>query len=90
MFSEKPIVAFTNSAVILDLYIIYKTKPFWSHVIFTLIAWTLKKVHHSQFPGSLSPYYKYQHERQIPQQLSFPQTIPDYIRYIIGVFCCNL
>ena len=31
-FSEKPIVAFTNSTVfILDFYI-YMTKPVWSHV----------------------------------------------------------
>ena len=32
-FSEKPIVAFTNSTVfILDFYI-YMTKPVWSHVL---------------------------------------------------------
>ena len=35
-FSEKPIVAFTNSTVfILDFYI-YMTKPVWSHVL----AWS--------------------------------------------------
>ena len=42
---------------------------------------------HSQLPGSLSPDYKYLHERQIPHQpRSFPsQTILDCIRCIIGV-----
>ena len=39
-FSEKPIVAFTNSKVyILDFYM---TKPVWSHVL-ALRAWTLNK-----------------------------------------------
>ena len=51
-FSEKPIVAFTNSTVfILDFYIM--TKPVWFHVF----AW-------SALP-----------------------TIPDHIRYNIGVLC---
>ena len=41
-FSEKPIVAFTNSTVfILDFYI-YMANPFCSHVL-ALGAWTLKK-----------------------------------------------
>ena len=41
-YSEKPIVAVTNSTVfILDLYI---TKTVWSHVL-ALSAWTLKKAH---------------------------------------------
>ena len=42
---------------------------------------------YNQLPGNLSPDYKKLHARQIPHQLSFPsQTIPDCIRYIIGVF----
>ena len=50
----------------------------------------LKKAHNSQLPRSISPDYKYLHARQIPHQLSFhSQTIPDCIRYIIGVFCNN-
>ena len=40
MFSEKPIVAFTNSTVfMLDFY----TKPLVSCFILALSAWTLKK-----------------------------------------------
>ena len=43
-FSEKLIVAFTNSTVfILDFYI-NMTKPVWSHVL-GMSAWTLKKAH---------------------------------------------
>ena len=39
----------------------------------------------------LNPDYKYLHARQTPYQLSFPsQTMPDRIRYIIGVFCYRL
>ena len=56
-FSEKPIVAFTNSTVlnfILDFYTCM-TKPVWSHGL----------------------------------ALSALPTIPDCIRYIIGVFCYN-
>ena len=65
------------------------TKPVWSHVL-ALSAWTFKKAHIVSLPGSLSPDYKYLHARQIPNQLSFPsQTIPDCIKYIIGVFCYN-
>ena len=42
---------------------------------------------YSQLPRSLRPDYKYLHARIIPHQLSFPsQTIPECIRYIIGVF----
>ena len=49
-----------------------------------------KESSYGQLPGSLSPDYKCLHARQIPHQLSFPsQTIPDCIRYIIGVFCYN-
>ena len=64
----------------------YITKPVWSHVL-ALRLWTLKK---AQLPGSLSPDYTYLNARQITHQLSFhSQTIPDCIRYIIGVSCCN-
>ena len=46
---------------------------------------------YSQLPRSLSQGYKYLHARQIPHQLSFnSQTIPYYIKYIIGVFCYRL
>ena len=81
-FSEKPIVALTNSTIcILDFYI-----QFWPLVP----GMDFEKSSYSQLPGSLSPDYKYLHVRQIPQQLSFSsQTIPDCIRYIIGVFCYN-
>ena len=60
---------------------------------------------HSQLPGSMSADYKYLHGRKFPHQLiddfvinvfrrqgcmNFTsQTIPDGIRYIIGVFCYN-
>ena len=57
-FSEKPIVAFTNSTVlnfILDFYNYVGLSLFWSHVL----------------ASSALP------------------TIPDCIRYIIGVFCYN-
>ena len=65
------------------------TKPFWSHVL-ALSALTLKKAHNGQLPGNLSLDYKYLHANKIPQQLSVPsQTIPDYIRFIICVFCFN-
>ena len=88
-FQKKTIVALTNNTVfILDFYIyINITMPVWSHVS-ALSARILNKAHYSQLPGSLSPDYKYLHARQIPHQLSFPsQTIPDCIRYVIGVFC---
>ena len=52
-FSEKLIVAFTNSTVFIkDLYM---TNPVWSHGLALMIS----------------------------------QSIPDCIRYIIGVFCYN-
>ena len=64
------------------------TKPVWSHVL-AVYAWILIKA--SQLPGSLSPDNKFLHARQIPYQLSFPsQTIPDCIKYIIGVFALTL
>ena len=60
------------------------TKPVWSH---DSALNDFEKSSYSQWPGSLSPNYKYFHARQIPRQLSFPSTnIPDCIRYIIGVF----
>ena len=62
-FSEKPIVAFTNTTVfILDFFIIV-----WSH----FLSWTWKVAH-----IDLISYWE-------------AQTIPDCIRYIIGVFCYN-
>ena len=65
------------------------TKSVWSHVL-ALSDLTLKKAHNGQLLGTLSLHYKYLHANQIPHQLSVPsQTIPDYIRYIIGVFCFN-
>ena len=68
------------------------TKPVWSH--FPLEGLDFEECSYSQLPLSLSPDYKYLHARQIPCQLSLPkptasQTIPDYIRYTIGVFCYN-
>ena len=64
------------------------TKPVWSHVL-ALSAWTLKKAH-NQFPKNLNADFESLHARQITRQLSFPsQTVPDCIRYIIGVFCYN-
>ena len=43
---------------------------------------------YGQLPGSLIPDYLL--ATQITLQISFhSQTIPDYIRYIIGVFCYN-
>ena len=76
-FSEKPIVAFTNSTVFVQDFCIY---------VLVLNAWHLKKAHMS-IARNLSPDYKYLHARQIAYQLIFPsQTIPDCIRYIIGVF----
>ena len=58
---------------------------------FGLECQDFEQTSYSQLPESLSPGYKYLHTRQIPLQLtSFPSlTIPDCIRYIIGVFCCN-
>ena len=61
------------------------TNHVYSRVL-ELSAWTFKKVRNSQLPGNLSPDYKYLHARQILHQVSFrSQTIPDCIRYIIGV-----
>ena len=52
-FSEKPIVAFTNSIVFIpDLYIRLSMFGFMKNC---------------QLPGSLSPDYKYLHARQIPR-----------------------
>ena len=60
--------------------------PVWSHVL-VLNAWTLKKAH---IISCLSRDYKYLHAKKIPHKLSFSsRTIPDCIRYIIGVFCYN-
>ena len=65
------------------------TKPVWSHGIESL-EFEESSIFYCQLPESLSPDYKYLHVRQIPHQLCFPsQTIPDCIRYIIGVFCYN-
>ena len=50
----------------------------------------LEESSYNQLPGSLSPVCKYLHARKISHKLSFSsQTIPDFIRYIIGVFCYN-
>ena len=65
------------------------TKPVWFNVL-ALCLWTLKKAHNSQLPQNFNPDYKYLHARQIPHKLSFSsKTIPDCIRYFIGVFCYN-
>ena len=87
-FSEKPIVLFTNNTVfILDFYVYDCTclVP-----CFGLESLDFEEsCSYSQLPGKLSPVYKYQ-RLQIPHQLSFSfQTIPDCIRYIIGVTCYN-
>ena len=61
------------------------TKPVWC-----VECLEFEENSYSQLPGSLSQDYKYMHARQIPHQLSFPsQTIPNYVRYIIGFFCYN-
>ena len=64
------------------------TQPVWAHVL-ELSARSLKKAcNYIQLPESQSADYKYLHASQIPHQLRFPsQTIPDCMRYIIGVFC---
>ena len=60
-----------------------------SHVL-AFSAWTFEEKSYSQLQRSLRSDYEYLHVRQIPPQLNFPsQTIPDCIRYIIGVFCYN-
>ena len=81
-FSEKPIVAFTNSTVfILDFYI---TKSLVSCFDFERLDF--EESSYSQLPGSLSADNKYLHVRNIPHQLNFTsQTIPDCIGHIIGV-----
>ena len=58
-----------NSTVfILNFYILLS--------LFGLIFWLecldFEENSNSQLPGSLSPGYKYQHAREIPDQLSFP------------------
>ena len=59
--------------------------------MFWLTCLEFEKCSYSQLPGSLSPHYKYLHARQIPHLLSYPsQTIPDCIRYIMGVFAITL
>ena len=64
------------------------TKPVLS--CFGLECLDFEESLYSQLPGSMNPDYKYLHARQIPHQLNFPsQTIPDCIRYIIGVSCYN-
>ena len=64
------------------------TKPVWSHVL-ALSGWTLKGSSNNQLPKNLSPDYKYLNASQIPHNKAFPHTIPDCIRYIIGIFCNN-
>ena len=87
-FSEKPIEAFMNSTVfILGFYVYYLA---YYASCFGLEYQDFEESSYSQLRGSLSPDYKYLHARQIYQQLSFPfQTIPDCIKYIIGVCCYN-
>ena len=62
----------------------YITKPVWSHG-FGLECLDFQESSDIHLE-SLSPDYIYLHAKQTPH-LSFPsQTIPDCIRYIIGVF----
>ena len=55
------------------------TQPVWSYVL----GLTLKKAHRVRLQISAC--------KQIPHTLSifYSKTIPDCIRYIIGVFCYN-
>ena len=64
-------IAFTNSTVlILDFYILLS---FWFHVMDFE-----ESSYYSQFPGNLSPDYKYLHARKIPHKLNFTsQAISD-------------
>ena len=64
------------------------TKPVWSHVL-ALSAWTLKKLTESV---ARKPETRLQISacKLNSSQQSFPsQTIPNCIRYIIGVFYYN-
>ena len=79
--SEKLIVAFTNSIVlILDFYILVITKPLVS--CFGLECLDFGEAHNlDRLPGSLGADYKYLQARKIPHKLHFTsQTIPDCIR----------
>ena len=59
------------------------TKPVWSHIL-ALSAWTLKKAH---IIICRKPEPRL-HISEFKANSSFSsQTIPDCIRYIIGVFC---
>ena len=83
-FSEQPIVAFTNRTVFV-LYLLLLS-------LFGFMFWPRdsEETLYNKLPGSRSPDYKYLHAKQITLQLSFHfQTIPNCIRYIIGVFCYN-
>ena len=84
-FSENTIVAFTKSTVfILDFHIYYQACLV---SCFGLECLDFEESLYSHLPGRLSRDYKYLQARPIPHQLRFPsQTIPDCIRYIIGVF----
>ena len=78
----------TNSTdFILDFY----TYDYASLVsCFVLEPMDFEESSYSQLPQSFNPDYKFLHARKIPHHLSFnSQTIPDCIRYIIGVFCYN-
>ena len=66
-FSEKPIVAFTNSTVfILYFYNIYIYDEVGLVSCFGLECLDFDESSYNQLPGSLSSDYKYMHERQIP------------------------
>ena len=58
--------------------------------VFGLECLDFEKSSYSQ-SGSQSPEYKYVFANQIPHQLTCPsQTIPDRIRYTVGVFCYDV
>ena len=85
-FSEKPIVAFTNSRVfILDFYILLSL---WSPVL-GLSAWTLKKAHIVSCQEASEQITNICMQKFLTNWTLPPKTIPDCIRYIIGVFCYN-
>ena len=72
-FSEKTIVAFTNSTVFLLDFYIYMIKPISSHLPGSMSP-DYRYLHARQMSHQLGfPF----------------QTVSDCIRYIIGVFCCN-
>ena len=65
-------------------------KTIWSHVLAFFSAWTLKKAYIAR-PGNLSSDSKICMQGKFLKKLSFSyQTIPDCIRYIIGVFAITL